>query len=845
MTLIVNNDGVGISQLVTPANTSDETASLQIRDGLDFPHSGVFKALYSAATGNYALRNGAAGSMGFNFTYAGGTSPTVAVAAGKIFKDGKYVSISALSAHALTRPTSGHFYHLVVVKADNSMDVRISTVVDDIPELTDGDIPIGLVKVAHDANTGTASLPTQFFTSYKTDNTLSIGYLSSNAYTETLSIASNSGDTDITATVQDKDIKFIGNDGGGAITALTLDMSEAGKEVFSAGAEFQKDITIYEDANNADVSLSLGTSATESLNIEVLNGTSNKTAEEIRITTKTASATANHSKISIYIDEVEILDIDDGGIDLASGKTFAVNGTDVVGADNLNSLGDAVIADGDSIVFIDADDSNASKKETLSDFLDVVAGTVATTGLDRSGATLVVSDLHPVGVNGSANQLLTDDGDGTVTSESKLTFDGSTLTVDTDFTGTTTATTKGAHIDFDATGITASGQTATNIGLDLDLNSDSPTMVGTVNNTGIDVDLTGGTSGAQTNVGINVAVTGADTNYAALFSGGNVGIGEATPDTMLHLSSGSDQAPQITLENTGTDEAAPNEPEIIFKRNSTPSAEGDHDSFDIGTIKYNARDHAGTTHTFGQILCDVFDDSDGSEDGRFIFYHLYNGTNVQAFNMGAGQVVVNDGGEDINFRCETNNDANALFVDGGQDKVGIGLNAPKTKLTVEGALTLKEQADADGDTAAYGQIWVHDDTPNTLYFTNDAGNDIKLSEEVFIISLSDETTDLTTGTGKASFNMPFAMTLTGVKATVNTAPAGSTITVDINEAGSTILSTKLTIDASELTSTSAATAAVISDASLANDALITFDIDQIGSSTAGKGLKVTLYGYRT
>ena len=93
--------------------------------------------------------------------------------------------------------------------------------------------------------------------------------------------------------------------------------------------------------------------------------------------------------------------------------------------------------------------------------------------------------------------------------------------------------------------------------------------------------------------------------------------------------------------------------------------------------------------------------------------------------------------------------------------------------------------------------------------------------------------------------MPFAMTLTGVKATVNTAPVGSTIIVDINEAGSTILSTKLSIDASELTSSSAASAAVISDASLANDALITFDIDQIGSSTAGKGLKVTLYGYRT
>jgi len=125
-------------------------------------------------------------------------------------------------------------------------------------------------------------------------------------------------------------------------------------------------------------------------------------------------------------------------------------------------------------------------------------------------------------------------------------------------------------------------------------------------------------------------------------------------------------------------------------------------------------------------------------------------------------------------------------------------------------------------------------------------NEIQLLgvEEVIIVSLSDETTNLTTGTAKASFHMPYAMTLYAVKATVNTAPTGATIVVDINEAGSTVLSTKLSIDASEFTSTSAATAAVISDAALASDALITFDIDQIGSSAAGKGLKVTLYGKR-
>jgi len=117
--------------------------------------------------------------------------------------------------------------------------------------------------------------------------------------------------------------------------------------------------------------------------------------------------------------------------------------------------------------------------------------------------------------------------------------------------------------------------------------------------------------------------------------------------------------------------------------------------------------------------------------------------------------------------------------------------------------------------------------------------------EVILLACSDETTALTVGTGKVTFRCPFAFTITGVSASVTTAPVGSTIICDINEAGSTILSTKLSIDAAEKTSTSAASAAVISDANIAADAEITVDIDQIGSSTAGAGLKVKLDGYRT
>lgn len=120
--------------------------------------------------------------------------------------------------------------------------------------------------------------------------------------------------------------------------------------------------------------------------------------------------------------------------------------------------------------------------------------------------------------------------------------------------------------------------------------------------------------------------------------------------------------------------------------------------------------------------------------------------------------------------------------------------------------------------------------------------------ESFIVACSDESTALTTGTAKVSFRMPYAFTLkagaSGISASCNQAPTGAVLTVDVNESGTTILSTKLTIDTSETTSATASTPVVISDVNLASNALMTVDIDQIGSSNAGTGLKIILIGQK-
>lgn len=118
----------------------------------------------------------------------------------------------------------------------------------------------------------------------------------------------------------------------------------------------------------------------------------------------------------------------------------------------------------------------------------------------------------------------------------------------------------------------------------------------------------------------------------------------------------------------------------------------------------------------------------------------------------------------------------------------------------------------------------------------------KLRERKVALACSDLVTVITTGTTKAYYDFSAAFTITSVRATILTAQTSGTIlTIDINESGTTILSTKLTIDNSETSSATAATAAVISDTSIAANARITIDFDAVGAS--GAGVIVEIVGY--
>ena len=91
--------------------------------------------------------------------------------------------------------------------------------------------------------------------------------------------------------------------------------------------------------------------------------------------------------------------------------------------------------------------------------------------------------------------------------------------------------------------------------------------------------------------------------------------------------------------------------------------------------------------------------------------------NVESFVVSATDVVVNDGSNDINFRVESNGNANMVFVDAGNDKVAIGTATATATLTVAGSAVAK----TDTDTSNTGNVTL-DYTANQNFVLTLTGN---------------------------------------------------------------------------------------------------------------------------
>ena len=179
--------------------------------------------------------------------------------------------------------------------------------------------------------------------------------------------------------------------------------------VANALALTYSDITFFHDANNADTSFTMGTSATEALKIEVLNGGSNKTAEAVHFSTATASATADHGAMVFDVDGTDILTIDDGGLVIKTTGTIGpVGDEDLV---TLTASGSIVAVAGElSVTTLDIGGTDVTSTAAELNILDTVTATATELNyLDIT--TLGTSEASKAVTVDSSGDLLVPDSD--------------------------------------------------------------------------------------------------------------------------------------------------------------------------------------------------------------------------------------------------------------------------------------------------------------------------------------------------------------------------------------------------------------------------------------------------
>jgi hypothetical protein len=174
-----------------------------------------------------------------------------------------------------------------------------------------------------------------------------------------------------------------------------------------------------------------------------------------------------------------------------------------------------------------------------------------------------------------------------------------------------------------------------------------------------------------------------DGTEVARFQGSTgFGIGTSTVNSKLEVAGNAtittaDNSDNLTLKSTDADANAG--PNLILQRDSGSPADGDA----IGRIDFDADNDAGEVTSFFSIRAEIEDASDGTEDGQMKIDQMIAGTAVTALRFKSSETVFNDDSKDVDFRVEGNGDANLLFVDAGNDRIGVGTDSPAKLLSLK------------------------------------------------------------------------------------------------------------------------------------------------------------------
>ncbi len=155
----------------------------------------------------------------------------------------------------------------------------------------------------------------------------------------------------------------------------------------------------------------------------------------------------------------------------------------------------------------------------------------------------------------------------------------------------------------------------------------------------------------------------------------------------------SDNSNNLTL--TSTDADANTGPNLVMTRASGSPADNDA----IGELTFNFNNDAAENTVGTRWRNFIIDASDGTEDAAFDIFSIKAGALTSIINYDASTLSFNDGSADIDFRVESNGNANMLTVNAGEDKVGIGRDPGTGVLDIQCGNTTALQAIRIADTS--------------------------------------------------------------------------------------------------------------------------------------------------
>lgn len=197
-------------------------------------------------------------------------------------------------------------------------------------------------------------------------------------------------------------------------------------------------------------------------------------------------------------------------------------------------------------------------------------------------------------------------------------------------------------------------------------------------------------------------------------SDGYLGLGTNSLSAHLHIKEANTGTPKIMLESTHSGFFGS---EIIHFKNVQAA-----ELSDIGWSQYKALNSAGSALDFARLTILTEDTLAGQEAGR-VDWEVSVNSSLRTLLMlrgdtgtaGQGEVSINEDSEDIDFRVESNGDANAFFVQGSDGYIGVGTNSPTTNVHVSSSVSFEpvlgiENTNVDAS-GSYLQFFKNSATP--------------------------------------------------------------------------------------------------------------------------------------